>query len=325
MPSSPRTIVALAAVVACGEPGLDAEQFSVRAHDAHCRWLVQCNQVLSPAECPAFDPDRWPGPDAEDKIARGLWRLDVGAMNRCLETIERRGCDLSEREWRSGDCGWLIDGTRLDGEPCSSALDCVSRECWTETAGCDDQTCCIGTCVGSTEPLPAGIGGPCRYAPCAEGYCDDSTCQPMRGWDEPCRLDRECEPGLACMSGQCGQLPTLGETCGLYCRLVDQTCPFNIGRCVKAGLYGDPCRFEDECAASHFCGPGGICRPREPVGIGESCEAAACADPNAFCDPGTRLCTTAKADGARCTEDAHCVSGICDRLLLCSSVQCEEP
>lgn len=141
------------------------------------------------------------------------------------------------------------------------------------------------------------LGGPCygNEEECAEGVCRGATCpmtcQALGQTDGACRYDRDCRAGL-------------------YCKLV------NLSSGTSA--CASPATVDKTCDPSTPCAPGLSCiasKCRVSPHAGEACLFGAC-DDYAYCvqttDGGT--CESKRALGVSCSDDAQCVSGLCEPL-----------
>jgi hypothetical protein len=138
------------------------------------------------------------------------------------------------------------------------------------------------------------------------------------GAAQPCRSDRECSDGLACvgvtdMPGMCSALPGAGARCPYgRCASENLRCDGDTNTCIAVGLPGDPCMAPGDCsiylecdATSHTC--------REFPTLGMSCDTT-CID-GSFCmldgSSPTGACVALLPDNAPCDGNQQCTSGFC--------------
>ncbi len=213
-------------------------------------------------------------------------------------------------------------------EDCPGNLLCRNNRCvprCTQDGQCGiNQQCRNGDCVTpcrTDAQCPTGElceNGVCRDPACdTDSDCASGMCQGGRCTDPECQGDQDCDPGEFCRNNRCR------ATCAS-----DRDCPG--GQCVR-GVCGrredDRCTVNDECAAglclngrcapcqSHVqCGPGRLC-------IDGVCAGSVCGngirEGAEVCDDGNSLETDGcsrdcrRTDGAECTLDDQCASGVC--------------
>ena len=317
-------LVALGLVVACGDnrlPGID--DFVDAYAEAFCAHVVRCGELPDAETCARvvrFTPLH---PDLIAAVRAGKVRWHDEIAHACIELVASRSCDLTSEEGRR-PCGDIITGTLGDGAACAYGGQCVSQECWLTAC---ESACCMGTCVGTVPPQRGAIGDVCRFAPCAEGWCDRDVCVPFRIEGEACGSDAECAYGLACPWRErvCRPLPGPGERCLNQCRDLGQACSY-FQQCEPVRRPGSLCYTDAECGLYLTCGPGSQCMDRRAA-IGEPCDGGAvrCEDPEAYCrfgDSREGVCVPREPDGATCTADGQCASYVCDALGTCTSESC---
>ncbi|MCK6571655.1 S8 family serine peptidase [Myxococcota bacterium] len=153
--------------------------------------------------------------------------------------------------------------------------------------------------------------------------------RPAAGYRGPwavCRVDGDCDAGLACVAVAPGERYCL-EACepfepeavcgpGRACMLA----PWGGGVCAPdpgAGRTGDPCDSELDCAANYFCDAQIGCQPVCSVSRGVGCGARqTCVfSGEAYGDVGVCVFLSPNPDGAddtaACARDADCQGGYC--------------
>ncbi|MCP4504047.1 MAG: hypothetical protein GY822_29330 [Deltaproteobacteria bacterium] len=234
----------------------------------------------------------------------------------------------------------------LDGEACSLGNTCESpcSVCRPQTPGMLDTACLDRGGLGSA----CSAQDHCR----AETFCAvEGVCSAFRGVTETCDALSPCESGLYCNStfGLCQNLPVLGNPCEAggpnfcgegFCMfgtcsagvngdgcVTDDQCangyicaPVQVNddagvrlesQCIYAPRIGAPCSLSLRCEAEAFCDESGRCRAF-PV-AGESCPAGVCQE-GAFCvNAGTETarCERQRPAGDLCQSNGQCSSSIC--------------
>lgn len=308
-------------LAACSEGGLRLEAYPDAYLDAYCRLQVRCGALPDVESCRAMYSPGVFDPDLVAAVTAGViaWQPEVAQA--CVDWVDSLGCDPTTEEYRRPACFGRFTGTLRDGEACAFGTECISGECWTENLDCTE-ACCRGTCTGDAPPQIGGIGDPCRYSPCSEGYCEASTCVPLRSAGASCTSDRECDLGLSCDGVVCRRLPGAGEPCSTRCRELGQSCNYLTLRCEPARLLGQECYGFSDCSPHYRCDENQRCS-FERAGLGEPCGELACAAP-LVCEysalEGT--CVEPKPDGAPCMYAEGCASRSCDALGVCTSEPC---
>lgn len=247
-----------------------------------------------------------------------------------------RSCRAADTGGLDGQCGFVASGDDpwgqcaagktcdgagackgASGTPCSKATDCASGSC-----PANDGVCCSSACAGVCES--------CRGAKTGE---PDGVCAPIMADTDP---DNECvDQGAASCgkSGVCNGLPA--SNCKLYvdgtvCKAgscdaakLEQTAPSTCdgaGLC-EAGAVSScngfqcgaaacktSCVSGADCAATHFCGGGGVCNPKKALGatcaVGAQCTSGFCRDGvccDGACDGTCAACSAAKTGGVNGT------------------------
>lgn len=184
-----------------------------------------------------------------------------------------------------GQCIPKLKGSRPDGSPCATMMQCAGG--WCELSGTGGTTC--GVCA----TLP-GEGEVCTDGRCDFGLaCSNMTCtRPVYGGlGDPCNVQglAPCDPALACIDGACA--PRRGQ--------------------------GEACAFDSECGVGLECDDlSSTCQPPPPPApVGGACSGAVQCDSQGYCEQD--VCQLKVADGGSCTESrqcmvaANCISGTC--------------
>jgi len=250
------------------------------------------------------------------------------------------------------------DSCTADGIPCGEALACLTTAvcgppggldaACTKNAQCEATLTCdtsAGTCAAAADVPP--LGGACVttsecITPCVVCRPDGSdagpSCQLRADDGEPCTASDHCRADLFCdtAAGSCAGYAVVTEACGasercgsgLLCTTglppsLPDAGPPDAGPVPDGG-------FVSECKELPGIGEGcqrfGVWRCGEGACVGSVCLAGLvdeaciansdCAD--SLCVQGT--CTIAPRDGAPCTADGRCDTG-----LLCTDGRCLPP
>jgi len=165
-----------------------------------------------------------------------------------------------------------IETGKLNGDGCSTSLDCASRSC-VEGVCCDDP--CndgCGTCGGSNGPK--GTCSPAvKSTVCGEGKrnrCDGvSLACPVA-----CASDGDCVAPSKCVEERCIGIK---NTCSADGKVI------TVDGAIECGVYGcDPeigacrtsCVSVDECAAGFVCDENGQCITPPPIVNDAGCSAS---------------------------------------------------
>ena len=216
---------------------------------------------------------------------------------------------------------------------------------------CADSRPIDGLCARDIE---CGDGGHCVDGLCADGqvgarcvedshcaldnHCQAGACVADRASGTGCERDAQCQAPNSCVGrnlptgGTCARSLMTGDPCSINCRsfpshYCDQPDPTALGICRARVVEGTactsqvmPCQIHMSCdQTSRTCSPSGQ--------VGDECESSIqcqffrdlyCSTELAPGTPGT--CMARQPDGANCTDDAHCLSGLC-RGDLCAPVE----
>ncbi|MBX3227317.1 MAG: hypothetical protein KIT84_34725 [Labilithrix sp.] len=199
------------------------------------------------------------------EVARGRVGVNVDALARCVEEIDREGA-ATDGSWTfdpNGACAGVFR-RRASDDACSVSLACGAGRY------CDGASVfCPGTC----RTLPA-LGEPCGPGwQCAHGAAcgfapDGLRCfappprpvLPAAPLGAPCGGGlAECEPVALCVAGRCERRPTLGEACAGGGDCLTGFC--DGATCAPSRLPEQPCAHARECIEDTRCVEG-ACRPR---------------------------------------------------------------
>ena len=267
--------------------------------------------------------------------ARGT-TTDAAAVRACADALETTPC-----EGPPPDACRLAPGALVDGTPCSSGLQCVSRHCEANpTGGCgrcgrpDPSATCepwlVGTAaacggeicvwvfdgdgpVGKCAPPRGPVAGEsCTEAgDCARGYTcrrGAGVCEPGHGRGARCdsTARESCAAGLECVGGACASRGKDGERCEGY-GLAD----IAIDTCDGALACDADTKH---CAAVALVAPGGTCDDATL-----RCERGYCKH-----DGGrTGTCVAKKQQGDAC--DPADTRDRCEGLARCIDGRCRLP
>lgn len=223
-------------------------------------------------------------------------------------------------------CGRHSEGRSNHGDcnptGCFGCTDSTQTNCWPlpydpcrSNADCHPGATCtnVGCCSGCHSDGDCRDGEVCTAA----GYCapGKAATTPVHGGPDggaqdvpaagpgviPCALDAQCNPGEACVGGQC----THGASCGIPAVL---------------------CAREAECGASRTCSGGlcrAVCHSASDCPIGQHCSSSVCFDGagthgcvlDAECGPAYRCinatCHPLCAKDSQCGRQEFCDSGVC--------------
>jgi len=263
----------------------------------------------------------YPNPNSTDRFCRlscQLSKADCPAGQTCVSYtgIDYGGCVPD------GLLGSLVPL----GGACASHADCASGVC--------GEGVCRKACSAAT---PCGSGMTCQTFDGKQGCAFGSTTTGGTKADgEPCGGSDEC------VSGLCAVLP---GTAYFYCRtpcVPGGACPSGES-CVQYGVAGEgvcmpqasptgaPCTNNNACTSKicHSSPLGGMvcvaaCQPTEPrCAGGQTCVNDDLYGPVCVPDGSTSSGTT--LEGAACTADAECASGLCEQDVCRSRCDVFQP
>ncbi len=169
----------------------------------------------------------------------GQFAYSVAAVACEVAFRQQQPCNASSSSLTG--CEPLAWGTGLTGDNCGDDSACQFGDfCNRAVPG---TTC--GTCAA--DP---GIGGACgpaaSNAPCASGTCDGEACEPEVGLEQACYSigggGAVCQPGLACLNGNCQTPGTAGTLCGGDSDCLDGLyCDSNLSVCTARPALHAPC------------------------------------------------------------------------------------
>jgi hypothetical protein len=188
----------------------------------------------------------------------------------------------------SKTCGGKQDNLCINGQctcggfsPCPDGTACMGESCVCDGTTCDG--CCVGgTCIHNADQTPSACGaGGASCFDCADAGADGCSSQGLC----TCSDQPACDPGRACINGQCDCDPV---TCADGCCQNRQ--------CVHPDAQG-----------TSACGSGGaVCGGCAP-GLADGCAGGFCAcGGNAACELGE-----ACRDGKCVCDSASCGTGCC--------------
>jgi hypothetical protein len=187
----------------------------------------------------------------------------------------------------------LVASTGADG-----GVQCLSLGA--EGDDCSNRACASSlACSGERVCRPAvAVGGACDTArPCGpSALCVAGTCTRFAGRGEPCAtqflgspMGAQCQLGLACRDGVCGELLRAGEACGLdpgRCQ-AGTWCIDDV--CRTQGAQGSSCQTHSDCARL-WCIEGTCSAGRKS---GEACGSGRPCVDGLACDGATQQCAQA--------------------------------
>jgi hypothetical protein len=196
----------------------------------------------------------------------------------------------------------LDGGTLTTTNPCGQCAARVPDGSACVTANGDQcmigSGCSNGTC---TPSMTSDVGGPCTGgSSCKRGLACDfvaGKCIALAAAGAACQTSSQCQLGLVCVKGTCGQPVAQGGACA-----VSSDCAQALG-CDAVAKTCQPLRYEK---------PGGPCDGQ----VGK-CEIRSCKVP-----PGSTMgtCPPVLAVGAACGAS---VMGVCDDLAECTNGTCQ--
>jgi hypothetical protein len=181
-----------------------------------------------------------------------------------------------------------------------------------------------GTCVATP---PGALNGPCRPDDsCDAGLtcADNHLCSNLFGTEgHSCGPGSKCLPGLYCSINTCRKRVALDQPCSGADQCIEGTaCGYPSGRCVQAGIVGNPCRTVAPGSGDVACDDGLACELdtcRAPqtlptVKLGQPCsDATAICESGAICSGG--VCVAWGGFNAPCGMSP---AGPCQQELGCS-------
>ena len=245
------------------------------------------------------------------------------------------------------------DGVCADGEYCSVASGCLTREECIKDEDCDDsdpcttdrcdgglcqrafcdveggELCCQGLGCGTCcQDFQCSDGDPCTSEACVLGSCSDPA--PICDAGQLCCNDGTC--GECCSAADCDDLVacTIDSCAGGNCSHVpdDTACgPTEIcdpvQGCVTVAQCSSPADCDDGDPCKTWSCVGGSCQFLG-CGVGSQCCADGCKQccDAGDCDDGV-FCTIDDCAGGTCTftpDNGRCLGGFCDPVYGC--VQC---
>ncbi len=176
----------------------------------------------------------------------------------------------------------------------------------------------LQTCPATSEPLLSP--DPSTRRSCWRALTGS------QGVGMACDALQDCSDGLICLSfnGAAAVCATYGWEAGDPCGEVGPRCDgaflfcnADTGRCQPYLPPGQPCGAlsGDACGPDAFCGSGGACQPRIPVGA--SCAGGEPCEYGSQCANGT--CVASEPAGAACASDLECASSGCLDGGVCES------
>ena len=243
------------------------------------------------------------------------------------------------------------------GQPCNTAENCGSHECW-DNVCCDrkcDGPCRICDAAGICRDHPVnndpedGCGsyqcngtGACFTACTSQEncktsthYCDGQHCQRKKPNGNVCEYAQECLSGF-CTDGICCQSQCSGPCVG--CQAPDGNCtsrpentdPENgcgLYQCGGSGLCRTDCTVQEHCKPDGGYCEGGQCLPKKLKGQGcannHECASGHCVDGvccESKCDGTCRACNAVGSQGD-CTSVLNAEDqGTCTGMYICDSI-----
>lgn len=294
---------------------------------ADCARLVECGALPPPLDqtaCRLRQEHVVCGPVVgafQASVDEGALTYFELAARDCRDAVAAQPCtvgvdyDLLEIE----ACRGMVAGAAEEGDPCHVALACP------DGLFCDAGGECPGTCrtyAGNNEPCGLGmapcapdlfcsvtgmrcraridLAGACELSldnnPCRDGgFCDRAQpgaerCVPVRGRKQGCNSSFECIEGARCIRNAC-----------------------------SAGLDGDACEVEADCAPGFSCF-GGKCTVPLELEVACTMDGPPCRE-GLVCTSsvGRVACHPRPTAGENCTGDCYlsrCVRGVCAPLVL---------
>jgi hypothetical protein len=355
-----RSIVvgAVLASSGCGsspEPGTasSASQFCAAFHSRMTRKSEGCARASAEALAAEDARSTFGCASYDLAVAAGHATFDDSKVSSCLAAVDALECGgpaaYGLGEWSIGsfwpgpvpECQAVVSGRIALGGSCNSLLDCAEGYC-------DMTTACPGTCVPYGEVgescrnpflFSSGYAGPVLMNTCfpglgcalADAATDSWVCRSTSAVDGPC----PCQAGLYCdpASSTCKEPKTSGACAGVAECALGYACTNT--ECRPAGVLGDACEPATQPFTMGGCAPGYACDPASRTCIraladGQSCLVQldgtsyflACLHQMQISLPAND-CTCVpkpKADGESCTSDGECL-GTCDPVQqTCSSI-----
>jgi len=157
--------------------------------------------------------------------------------------------------------------------------------------------------------IGAGLPLGCGESECKGSKCDGGNAGTGGGPEPECETNLDCEPGLACIEGECSPCGSDG-----HCLRVERCDPASL-RCVFRDGWGNECSAHDQCPLGRYCVQG-------------LCIAVDLATPCGMlgqCPEGMR-CNTRVGNPPVCEEDLGCGDDLeCAEGEVCNerTGQCE--
>lgn len=263
-------------------------QFADQAGNHGCVPGYYCNAAALCAPC---DTDIFCGPTCSPC---------QGETPFCINTNEQAECGACRDDF---DCkvGYQCDPVTHTCHECNEDTDCVKGDMCVDHAcvPCDTQNACAGN---SCNCCPTGLNG--KQMQCSPVDSNGpSVCV-------ECTQNAECQSGICdALNGHCVDelKPNASPTCcGDNCVACPAEAPFCIPGPV--GTACAQCRHDMDCGVGEFCLSGSCALCVRDKRCGLRCDS---------CEGDTPYCLASnipdKAECVRCTNDAQCNGGTCNK------------
>lgn len=304
-----RRIAPLLLLLACGKGVITAKDFPSAYAEAVCQPQAICRGAAAYLEqqCEQGAAALY-GDDLAKAIAKGASVFNATAAQTCLDGLHARGCDRTRPEVDQA-CEQAVTGNVAPGAACSWIFECAQGRCDPGAPGACPAKC--GTV--------SGAGQSCADAPCdlRQGLrCINNVCSTLKGVDDKCSSDSDCQAGLYCDGfSKCSTLTGEQAVCngfdqcaaGLFCDLGAEG-----GLCRKQFTQGQPCTAASADAIAFACAPGQVCKGFTFAKTGAT--AGACA---ALGQVGAGCAVSAQITG--CADGLVCNGGVCQEKPVSGS------
>lgn len=196
---------------------------------------------------------------AELVAARGA-DIDEARLARCRSAMEAasRGCDWVTPFQRSlpPECQSLLTGTRKNGEPCRSSLECQSQLHCDATSGTRAGKCRPPAdggeaCGTEVDPLATFVrqGSTESEHPTCKGQCSfvEHRCGDVPSVGAKCYSSANCAPSHSCIQGRCEKTAAAneGESCGRNPCAAGLRCVREL--CLPLARVAESCDRDADC------------------------------------------------------------------------------
>lgn len=298
------------------DAGLPLAHVCPTLNQARCETQTRCGLIENSAS--AFDvcvrqlENTWCGPLTwPTHVAKEALRYDAVKAEICAAQLRLMPCENWEQLPES--CNFLSPRVPLGGNCYDGFTECIDGVCRGQSC---PKTCQPIAVAGElcTEDTDCGDRAFCQRAPSGSGA---KQCAAKQTLASPCQHDIECLTPLACLGGECAELPRAGSACvDTRCESSSVCVGLDGGTCFSlAADAGSACAPWNACLGNTTCVGAseqtlGTCEPS--LTLGEPCTTSAECQAHLTClvtDAGQSQCTPKQDTSSPCSEDNNCQAG----------------